>query len=220
MKEVSFFLNTHNSSKREYEKYMNSEKPECMTKAKLYDRDFFDGDRKYGYGGYKYIPGRWNDVIDQIIEFYSLDKNSKLIDAGAGKGFFLNDLKSKIGSDDLHGFDISSYAVNNCPNNIKNNFFVHDIRKKLKYNDNYFDLLTCFGVIHNLKIYEIESTINELNRISKKQYLWVESYRNDKELFNLQCWAKTCESFFAPDEWIWLFKKFGYDGEYEFIYFE
>ena len=220
MKEVSFFLNTHNSSKREYAKYMNSEKPECMTKAKLYDQDFFDGDRKYGYGGYKYIPGRWDNVIEQIIKYYSLDKNSKLIDAGAGKGFFLSDLKLKIEAEDLYGFDISTYAVNNCPDNIKDNFFAHDIRNKFQYTDNFFDLLTCFGVIHNLKIFEIETTLKELSRISKKQYLWVESYRNDRELFNLQCWAKTCESFFAPDEWIWLFKKFGYEGEYEFIYFE
>ena len=75
-------------------------------------------------------------------------------------------------------------------------------------------------MLHNLKIFEIEKTIKEISRVSKKQYLWVESYRNDRELFNLQCWAKTCESFFAPDEWIWLFNKFGYRGEYEFIFFE
>ena len=66
MKEVSFFLNTHNSSKREYEKYMNSEKPECMTKAKLYDQDFFDGDRKYG-GGYKHIPGLWDMSLSKLL---------------------------------------------------------------------------------------------------------------------------------------------------------
>ena len=166
------------------------------------------------------IPGRWDNVVEQIIKYYSLDKNSKLIDAGAGKGFFLSDLKLKIEAEDLYGFDISTYAVNNCPDNIKDNFFAHDIRNKFQYTDNFFDLLTCFGVIHNLKIFEIETTLKELSRISKKQYLWVESYRNDRELFNLQCWAKTCESFFAPDEWIWLFKKFGYEGEYEFIYFE
>ncbi len=220
MKEVSFFLKTHTSSNREYEKYMNSEKPECMTTAKLYGKDFFDGERKYGYGGYKYIPKRWDHVIEQITNFYDLNENSKVIDAGAGKGFFLNDLKLKIESKNLYGFDISSYAVSNAPYSIKDKFFVHDIRDKLNFKNNFFDLLTCFGVIHNLKIFEIEKTLNEIMRISKNQYLWVESYRNDKELFNLQCWAKTCESFFAPDEWLWLFKKFGYNGEYEFIYFE
>ena len=88
MREVSFFFNTHSSSKREYEKYMNKEKPECMTIAKKYGKEFFDGERKYGYGGYKYIPGRWNNVLDQIISFYQLNSQSRVIDAGAGKGFF------------------------------------------------------------------------------------------------------------------------------------
>ena len=220
MREVSFFLKTHNSSKRVYEKYMNSEKPDCMTTAKLYGKEFFDGDRKFGYGGYNYIAGRWDHVIGQIVNYYNLNESSKVIDAGSGKGFFLNDLKSKIKSDHIYGFDISQYAVDNSPELINKNLFVHDIKKKLSYENKFFDLLTCFGVIHNLKIFEIETTIREIMRVSKKQYLWVESYRNDKELFNLQCWAKTCESFFAPDEWIWLFKKFGYEGEYEFIYFE
>lgn len=220
MAEVNFFLKTHNSSKREYIKYMNSEKPLCMSIAKKYSKDFFDGDRKYGYGGYKYIPDRWNDVVQNIKNYYSLNNNSKILDAGAGKGFFIKDLKESINSSHIYGFDISKYAVENCHDDIKKNFFVHDIRNQLDFEDNYFDLLTCFGVLHNLKIFEIKETIKEFNRISKKQYIWVESYRSDLELFNLQCWAKTCESFFSPDEWTWIFKEFEYKGEYEFIFFE
>ena len=51
-------------------------------------------------------------------------------------------------------------------------------------------------------------------------YLMVESYRNTKELFNLQCWALTCESFFSTKEWIWIFNEYNYNGDYEFIYFK
>ena len=220
MAEVNFFLKTHNSSRREYIKYMNNEKPLCMSIAKKYSKDFFDGERKYGYGGYKYIPDRWNDVVQNIKNYYSLNNDSKILDAGAGKGFFIKDLKDSINSSHIYGFDISKYAVENCHDDIKKNFFVHDIRNQLDFEDNYFDLLTCFGVLHNLKIFEIKETIKEFNRISKKQYIWVESYRSDLELFNLQCWAKTCESFFSPDEWTWIFKEFEYKGEYEFIFFE
>ena len=39
-------------------------------------------------------------------------------------------------------------------------------------------------------------------------------------MFNLQCWALTGESFFDVAEWIWLYNRFGYTGDYEFIYFE
>ena len=48
----------------------------------------------------------------------------------------------------------------------------------------------------------------------------VESYRSELEQFNLQCWALTAESFFDDEEWVWLYRHFGYTGDYEFIYFE
>jgi hypothetical protein len=62
--------------------------------------------------------------------------------------------------------------------------------------------------------------VKEIERVGKKKFIVVESYNNTKQLFNLQCWALTAESFFSSKEWVWLFKKFGYKGDYEFIYFE
>ena len=56
--------------------------------------------------------------------------------------------------------------------------------------------------------FELEKALKEFSRVSKKNYLMVESYQNNKQLFNLQCWALTCESFFSPKEWEWIFKKF------------
>ena len=74
--------------------------------------------------------------------------------------------------------------------------------------------------LHNLKIHDLKLALNEVERVGKNKYIVVESYRIELELFNLQCWALTCESFFSSEEWIWLFNKFGYTGDYEFIYFE
>jgi hypothetical protein len=62
--------------------------------------------------------------------------------------------------------------------------------------------------------------LREIQRVGRGGYVAVESYRNHQELFNLQCWALTCQSFFSAEEWIWLFDHFGYQGDYEFIYFE
>ena len=75
------------------------------------------------------------------------------------------------------------------------------------------------GLIHNFKIYYAKKLLIELERIAKKKYLMTESYKNENELFNLQCWALTCETFFSPDEWLWLFKEAKYTGDYELIYF-
>jgi len=74
--------------------------------------------------------------------------------------------------------------------------------------------------LHNLKICDLKRALSEIERVGKNKYIVVEGYRNETELFNLECWALTCESFFRADEWIWLFNKFGYSGDYEFIYFE
>ena len=53
----------------------------------------------------------------------------------------------------------------------------------------------------------------------KKVYLCVESFKNNEELFNLQCWALTCQTFLSKDEWLWLYSKYKLKGFYEFIYF-
>ena len=84
----------------------------------------------------------------------------------------------------------------------------------------HFDLVISLGCFHNLRVFELEKAIKEVQRVRKQAYIMVESYRNERELFNLECWALTCESFFDREEWIWLYNLFGFKGDYEFIYFE
>ena len=96
---------------------------------------------------------------------------------------------------------------------------MHDASKKLKFPDNYFDLVISLGTLHNLEIQDLKNSIQEIQRLGKKKYIMVESYRNEEELFNLQCWALTCKAFYSYDEWLWLYKNFGYTGDFEFIYF-
>ena len=97
---------------------------------------------------------------------------------------------------------------------------MHKAQEKLPFDDNEFDLVISITTLHNLYINDLKSALQEMERVGKNKYMAVESYRNEKELFNLQCWALTCEVFLKPEEWIWLFSEFGYRGDYEFIYFE
>ena len=62
MSEIKFVTALHKATKRNYLKRMNDQKIKCMKVAKKYEYDYWDGKRKYGYGGYKYIPGRWTNV--------------------------------------------------------------------------------------------------------------------------------------------------------------
>ena len=217
---VQFVTSLHTSTKREYLDRMVDEKILCMLKAKEYEEDYWDGDRRFGYGGYKYIPGRWSRVAENLISNYKLNASSSILDLGAGKGYLLYEIKKILPSIKVVGVDNSSYAINNAKKEIKPFLIKYDLRKKLPFKDDEFDLVMSLGTLHNLKINELKIALYEMNRVAKNKYLMVESYRNNKELFNLQCWALTAESFFEPDEWKWIFNDFGYDGDYEFIFFE
>ncbi len=215
----NFISNLHNSTKRKYLERMIDNKVICMKEAKKYSKNYWDGDRKFGYGGYKYIPGRWTGVARKLIKNYNLKSGSKILDVGCGKGFLLFEMLKIIPGLKIHGFDISSYAIKKNFK-IKNlNVFKHKAENKFPYKNRTFDLVISINTLHNLKIFELEKAIKEINRVGKKKYIAVESFKNEKQLFNLQCWALTCQTFFSNHEWIWLYKKLKYEGDYEFIYF-
>ena len=85
----NFITPLHQLSKREYLPRMNDDKVHCMTVAKQYGADYWDGDRRYGYGGYFYRPGYWTPVAQNLIDTYNLKPGSKVLDIGCGKGFLL-----------------------------------------------------------------------------------------------------------------------------------
>lgn len=210
----------HESTNRDYLARMVDDKVHCMKLAKQYGKDYWDGDRRYGYGGYKYMPGRWKPVAEELIKIYNLKSDSKVLDIGCGKGYLLHEMKLLIPDLDIVGIDSSDYGLENAKEEIKPFIHKHKAEVKLPYKDKEFDLVISLGTFHNLRLPELKIALSEMERVGKKGYLMLESYRNENELFNLQCWALTAESFFDEDEWVWLYKHFGYTGDYEFIYFE
>ncbi len=215
----NYITQIHKSTNRNYLERMNDSKIECMKIANKFDFDYWDGDRKYGYGGYKYMPGRWKPLAEKLIQDYSLDENSQILDVGCGKAFLIYEMKKLIPSMGIYGFDISEHGIDNAPEEIRDNLIIHDASKKFPYEDKKFDLVISINTLHNLKLNSLKLSISECQRVAKEGYIVVESYRSEEELFNLQCWALTCQSFFSPEEWLWVFKEFGYKGDYEFIYF-
>ena len=217
---VNFVTPLHQATQRDYVARMNDEKVKCMKKAKEYEYDYWDGDRRYGYGGYKFIPGRWKPVAEKLINEYSLTNQSKILDVGCGKAFLLKELKLLLPELDVVGIDISEHGLNNAPLELRDSLMRQKAQDKYPFKDNEFDLVISLGCLHNLQIFDLQRALSEIERVGKNGYVMLESYRNEEELFNLQCWALTCESFFDMDEWIWIYKHFGYSGDYEFIYFE
>ena len=217
---IDFISGVHNKTKRDYLKRVNEyPKHEAAQIAKKFDKDYWDGDRKVGYGGFKY-DGRWKSVAQKLAKHYNLKPGQKVLDIGCGKGFLLYDLTQVIPGLEVFGIDISKYAIENSKEEIKNNLQVADANN-LPFEDSSFDLIISITTLHNLHCYNLEKALKEVMRVGKdKQYVVVESYRNEEEKANLLYWQLTCESFFSPDEWDWWFNHCQYTGDHSFIYFE
>jgi ubiquinone/menaquinone biosynthesis C-methylase UbiE len=216
---MNFFTPLHKRTSRDFIGRMSDSKVECMKVARKYAQEFWDGDRRFGYGGYKY-DSRWEPVALEIIDKYGLTSSSSILDIGCGKAFLLYELKKLLPEARVCGFDISEYAIANAKEEIRDSLFVFNAASPLPFGDQEFDLAISLGTFHNLHIHELAVALPEMQRVARQGYLMLESYRNELELFNLECWALTCASFHTPQDWIWLYEHFGYSGDYEFIYFE
>ena len=123
MNYIDFLGPLHKSTKRNYLARVNDpEFPKHIAAelAKKWDYDYWDGDRRINYGGYKYIPGRWKPVAELLIEHYNLNNKSNVLDVGCGKGFLLFEIKQLLPDITVKGVDVSSYAKNNAKEEIKN----------------------------------------------------------------------------------------------------
>jgi len=218
--ELNFIQELHNSTNRNYTARMLDEKVEAMDRAKLYEEDYWDGDRRYGYGGYRYIEGRWKELAEKLIEKYSLTSDSKILDLGCGKGFLLFEIQKLIPGVKLYGVDISNHAIANLHPELEIEAIILNAGSHLPFMDKEFDLVMSINTLHNLSLLNFENAISNMMRLGKHQYLVVESFRDSQEQFNLQCWALTANLLLSKDDWLYLFLKSEYFGDFEFIYFQ
>jgi len=210
----------HTSTKRNYvERVVEYDKAECAIVAKQYGKDYWDGDRQYGYGGYRY-DGRWRPIAEKMAQHYGFKSGDKILDVGCGKGYLLYEFTQAIPDVEIAGIDISEYAIQNAKEEVKP-FLQVGNATALPYPDQTFDFVVSILALHNLHNYELYNALQEIERVGKdKKYIVVESYRNEQEKANLLYWQLTCQSFYTPQEWEWFFKQSGYTGDYGCIFFE
>src|SRR5204862_2973325 len=100
----------HRRTARDYVGRMADDKVHCSVVARRFDRDYWDGDRRYGYGGYRY-DGRWSSVARALIEAYSLPDDARILDVGCGRGFLLYEFTRLLPRGTVRGFDVSEYGI-------------------------------------------------------------------------------------------------------------
>ena len=219
---LDFMSVMHKSTPRDYLARVNDPefpKARAAELAKQFGYDYWDGDRRICYGGYRYIEGRWEKIARALVQHYGLKSGDRILDVGCGKGFLLYDLTKVVPGIEVQGIDVSQYAIEHAKEEIKGRLQIGSA-VSLPYPDKSFDLVISINTLHTLHSYDLDKALREIERVGRKKYLCVESYRTEAEKANLLYWQVTCEAFCTPDEWAWWFKQTGYTGDHSFIYFE
>jgi SAM-dependent methyltransferase len=219
---IDFLSSVHKSTKRDYLARVNDAefpKPKAAELAKQWGFDYWDGDRRICYGGYRYLAGRWAPVAQAMIDHYGIKAGDKILDIGCGKGFLLYEISLLVPGVEIFGIDVSEYAIANAKEEIKDRLQIANATN-LPFPDQHFDFVFSITTLHNLHNYDLDKALREMERVGKQKYLCVESYRNESEKANLLYWQVTCEAFCTPEEWDWWFKQTGYSGDHSLIYFE
>lgn len=216
---LDFLDQVHTGTKRDYlARVLAGNKAEFATIAKRFDKDYWDGSRNTGYGGYRY-DGRWLAVAQRMAAHYGLKPGARILDVGCGKGFLLHEFTRAVPGAQVAGLDVSRYALDQAMDEVKP-FLQEGSAVSLPYPDQSFDLVVSINTLHNLRLPELERALKEIERVSRgHSYVLMDGYRNEQEKVNLLYWQLTCECFFTPEEWEWLFRQCGYTGDYGCVYF-
>jgi SAM-dependent methyltransferase len=221
MARIDFLQDQHASIKRDYlQRVIQFDKAECSEIASRFGQQYWDGERRFGYGGYLY-DGRWRPLAQRLAEHYALQPGDRLLDVGCGKGYLLYEFTQVVPGVEVAGIDISDYAIAHAKDEVRPFVRVGDAAD-LPFASAQFDFVVSLGTLHNLPLEKVQQALREIERVGKsaKKYFMVESYRSAREKVNLLYWQLTCESFHSPESWAWLAGQAGYTGDHGFIFFE
>lgn len=211
--EIDLLIN-YPKSKRNVEERGNEKTEADRALARQFGKEFFDGDRRHGYGGFNYFSRFWQPVIPTFKEHFGLSAVSSLLDIGCAKGFMIHDLAELIPGIKVKGIDISQYAIENAIEDMKPHVKVGDARA-LEFDDDSFDVVIAINTIHNLNREDCAQALREIERVSKGHaYVTVDAYRTEEERKRMYAWNLTAQTIMHVDEWKAFFNEVGYTGDY------
>lgn len=182
--------------------------------AREFGKEYFDGDRLFGYGGYQYHPRFWQATVRKIHDYYKLSKGASILDVGCGKGFMLHDFKEAYPDLSVAGLDVSGYAISNALEDMKPYLQVGDVRS-LPYPDHSFDLVISINTVHNLPLKECKEGLLEIERVRRgHSFIVVDAWRDPGERERMLQWNLTALTYMHVEDWKKLFREIGYTGDY------
>jgi ubiquinone/menaquinone biosynthesis C-methylase UbiE len=207
-------LKNYPRTKRNVDERGAQKTPEDRAIARQFGKEFFDGDRKHGYGGFSYHPRFWQPVMPDFIKHFGLTKDSSVLDVGCAKGFMLYDLSQALPGIKVRGVDISSYAIENAVAEMKPYLQVGDARK-LPFPDKSFDVVISITTLHNLNQPDFVQALHEIQRVGRgKSFITLDAYRDEEERKRMESWNLTAQTVMHVAEWRKFFDEIGYTGDY------
>jgi cyclopropane fatty-acyl-phospholipid synthase-like methyltransferase len=206
-------LSRYPRGKRNLEKRSSVQNAENIRAAREYGRDYFDGTRNTGYGGYHY-DGRWRPIAEDMVARWNLKPGDPVLGVGCAKGFLVKDLmKARLGLE-AFGLDISEYAlIHTEPEVIGRLHFGNCV--KMPFPDNSFAAVIAINVVHNLDRDDCVAAVREIERLAQgRGYIQVDSYRTADERDLFLSWVLTAKTYYDPTGWEKLFAEADYTGDY------
>ncbi len=178
-----------------------------------FGREYFDGTREQGYGGF-YYDGRWAVIAEDFVRHYGLTSGDRVLEIGCAKGFLVKDLMRACPGLEVFGIDVSEYAVMNCDSEVVGRIHLGDARD-LKFPDESFDLAISINTLHNLERSDCIIALKEMGRVSPKaSYIQVDAYRNHEERQIFEDWMLTAKTYGKPEDWVEILREAEYKGDY------
>jgi SAM-dependent methyltransferase len=181
--------------------------------ALQFGREYFDGTRDQGYGGYRY-DGRWQPVAEDIVAHFGLKAGDRVLDVGCAKGFLVKDLMRACPGLEAFGLDVSDYAVRNCEADVVGRLHVGNATS-LPFPDASFQAVISVNTVHNLDRSGCVTALREIQRVAAgRAYVQVDAYRNEAERALFEDWMLTAKTYGKPEDWLMILEEAGYTGDY------
>jgi ubiquinone/menaquinone biosynthesis C-methylase UbiE len=200
-------------TKRNIEKRHAAQTAENIAIARRYGREYFDGPREQGYGGYRY-DGRWVPVAEDIVRHFGLKPGDRVLDVGCAKGFLVKDLMKVCPGLETFGLDISEYALLHCEPETVGRLHLGSA-DRLPFPDNSFAAVLSINTIHNFERPDAIRAVREIERLAPRRgFIQVDSYHTPEQREIFLSWVLTAKFHDYPAGWLDLFREAGYTGDY------
>ena len=129
--------------------------------AKYFNREYWEDGTKSGYTTTNFPRESYLNEAIAVFYLKLFGNGGKFLEVGCAFGWVVDHLVN-LGYD-AYGFDISKWAIKNCPEEIKDRLQCHDGLKSKYYPENSFDFIGSFETAEHIAADDVPEWLGNLN---------------------------------------------------------